>query len=167
MQSGSIITASIIFAFATSGCSSRPRYFTATLSPPATDIPAFEKNMTICRELVGKGYRSNFGAAAASVGGGTIAGVATAGASIAAVDGGLIFGTATTASNALAVAMPFVGIGVGFGISRAIRSGREKKLKQALNQCLSENGYTVNKWTPGKRPKTAKVESQPEQVILP
>jgi hypothetical protein len=165
MRNRKLVTATLFLALATSGCSSRPRYFAATVNPPAANRIAFEQEMTVCRDLVGRGYKSNFGAAVVSVGGGTAAGFATAGASIAAVDGGLVFGTATSASSALALAMPFIGIGVGFGISRAIRSGREKKLKLALTNCLGEKGYEVEAWTPTKRPKPPRKDHSTPAVL--
>jgi hypothetical protein len=154
-------------ALITGGCSSRPRYFVATLNPPAADQVIFEKDMATCRILVGRGYKSNFGAAAASLGAGSAAGIATTAASIAAVDGGLIFGTATTASNVLAIAVLPVGILAGFGVSRAIRSGREKKVKTALTSCLSEYGHKVDEWTPAKRPKIAKPNPEASPAVTP
>lgn len=39
------------------------------------------------------------------------------------------------------------------GVSRAIRSGREKKLKQAMGRCLEEYGYQVEAWTLAKKAK--------------
>jgi hypothetical protein len=143
----------LCFALATSGCSSRPRYFTPTLNPPATDAAAFETNMATCRQLVGRGYKSNFVAQAASIGTGTLAAGGVTGASFAATAG---FFESTAASTALGAAALPVGFLVGFGVSRAIRGGREKKLKTALTDCMSEYGYAVEAWVPTKRPKAVK-----------
>jgi hypothetical protein len=136
-------------ALATSGCSSRPRYFVPTLNPPAADAATFESNMATCRGLVGQGYKTGFKDAAARVGGGTAIGLG-AGAAIGAA-GPATFGTLAAASYAF----PIVGFVAGFGISRVIRTGREKKLKSALTDCMSEYGYTVEAWVPTKRPKPA------------
>lgn len=138
-----------------SGCSTRPRYFVATISPPAANVKAFDNDMLICRELVGRGYKSNFKAQAASIGLGTATGtVLTAVAVNVALSSGFLTTTGTSAAaNALAVGAPIIGAAVGFGVSRIIRSGREKKLKTGLSDCLTEYGYTAVKWTPAKRPK--------------
>jgi hypothetical protein len=160
-------------ALVVSGCSSRPRYFVATLNPPAADSAAFEQNMTICRALVGRGYKSDFKAQAAAIGLGTVATGAMIGAAqasiLSATVTNLFGGTASTAGgSALAAAAPIVGIALGFGLSRAIRSGREKKLKRALSDCLSEYGHTVEAWTPTKRPKApGKGESAVPPIVAP
>lgn len=141
------VGAILCVALATSGCSSRPRHFTPRLNPPVSDANAFERDMSVCRDLVGKGYKSGFKDAAVKIGGGTAIGLGT-GAAIAAA-GPPTFATLGVASYAF----PIVGFVAGFGISRAIRSGREKKLKTALTDCMSEYGHTVEEWEPTKRPK--------------
>jgi hypothetical protein len=103
--------------------------------------------MAVCRQLVSKGHKSGFKDAAAKIGGGTAIGIGTATA-IGAV------GPPTLATLGVAsYAFPIVGFVAGFGISRAIRSGREKKLKTALTDCMREYGYTVEAWEPTKQPK--------------
>jgi hypothetical protein len=141
----------------TSGCSSRPRYFIAQLDPARTDTAKFETDMAMCRELVGRGYKSDFAAQAAAIGTGTIATTGVAGASIAATAG---FFESTAASTALGAAALPVGLLVGFGVSRMIRGGREKKLKLNLSNCMTEFGHSVIAWTPTKRPKKAKVAKE-------
>ncbi len=135
---------------ATSACSTRPRYFTATVNPPPSDAAKFEQDVALCRALVGKGHKSEFLAQAASVGAGTLAASAVTTAAVISTTG---FLEATAASTALgAVALPF-GVLAGFGITRVIRSKRERTLKASLTTCLSEFNYTVVAWTPTKPPK--------------
>ena len=151
-KSAVILAASTLIA---SGCSTRPRYFVATISPPAADMAAFDNDMLICRELVGRGYKSNFKAQAVSIGLGTATGTVLAGIAVnSALSAGFLTTTGSTAAaNALAIGAPIIGTAVGFGVSRLIRSGREKKLKKGLSDCLTEYGYTAVKWNPAKRPK--------------
>jgi hypothetical protein len=157
---------------AVSGCSTRPRYFKASLSQIPADQAQFEETMAVCRTLVGRGYKSNFSSQLASALPGTVgiyAGTAAAltgvfaglGASIANGISVSLGGTATAASSGAGTAagatiFPIVGLAIGFGVSRAIRSGREKKLKAALSTCLNEYHYSVATWAPAKRPKTVK-----------
>jgi hypothetical protein len=150
-----------------SGCSSRPRYFVATLSPPAADAMAFDNHVSICRELVGRGYKSNFAAQAASIGIGTAAGTGVAVVSVQSAFSSafLTSSGASAASTGLAIAAPFVGAAIGFGVSRIIRSGREKKLKKTLSDCLTEYGYKDVSWTPTKRPKIPRKDEKAPAVI--
>jgi hypothetical protein len=143
------LTISVAMFAAASGCSSKPRYFEASLTAEPAEQSRFEKDMALCRELVGRGYKSDFAAKAAAVGAGTVASFGAAAASVATTTG---FLEATAASTAFGVVMPPVGALAGFGVSRAIRSGREKKLKTNLTNCLSEYGYSVAQWVPAKRP---------------
>jgi hypothetical protein len=154
-------------ALVISGCSSRPRHFTATINPPAADEAAYQRDFTTCDTLARKGYKSNFKAAALSTVGGTAIGVA-AGAAATAVAvasigtaGGLGgIGTAIGTTAAVGSGVFFVAaLPAGFGISRAIRSGREKRLKKTISSCLNEYGYTVAQWARVQKPK--KVASTP------
>jgi hypothetical protein len=158
MRSNPFLFALLFGALAVSGCSSRPRYFTASLNPPTADAPSFERDMALCRNLVAQGNRSGFKTAALKIGGGAVAGIGS-GVAIAAVAP-----LTVTTIGVASYAMPVVGFAAGFGISRAIRSGREKKLKQALANCLAEYGYAVEQWTPTKRPKTMSLSQQPSDA---
>lgn len=154
-------------ALVISGCSSRPRHFTATLNPPAADEAAYQRDFATCDTLARKGYKSNFKAAALSTVGGTAvgfgAGVAASSVAVASVGtGGSIFGGLNGIGAGVGAgvgAMFVVGLPVGFGISRAIRGGREKRLKKNISSCLSEYGYTTAEWTRVKKPR--KVASLP------
>jgi hypothetical protein len=55
------------------------------------------------------------------------------------------------AAAAATAAMPVVGLLLGFGVSRMIRSGRERKYKRAMATCLAEYDYTVADWNKAKR----------------
>jgi hypothetical protein len=164
MKSSIITSLLIIACVAASGCSSRPRNFAATLSAPASDEATYQRDFAACDALARKGYKSNFKAAALSTAGGTAIGVAAgfgaagiAAASVGTASGGL--GAAISAAavpGAVGAAALFViAAPVGFGISRAIRSGREKRLKRALTSCMGEYGYTVSDWTVVKKRKKA------------
>jgi hypothetical protein len=170
MHWGKSATILMVSALLLGGCSTRPRYFVATINPPVSSTVTFDNDMALCRELVGRGYKSNFKAQAAAIGLGTVAGTVVVGAAqaaaINATISGLATGTGSTAgASALAVAAPVIGIAVGFGVSRIIRSGREKKLKKTLSNCLTEYGYTVEKWTPAKRPKPPRKNAKAPPVI--
>ncbi len=134
-----------------SGCSTKPRTFQPIVSPPPADDAAFQKVVNDCVAMVRSGRKNGF-ANAVAVGVGTGAG---------AVVGSIAVGSLSTAAGAgfsgslgaATAAFPIIGIGVGFGISRAIRSGREKKIKTAMSTCLGEFGYTVASWEVIKKPK--------------
>lgn len=162
MQFQHITHSLVIVALLVSGCSSRPREFVATLKTPAADGLTFQNEFETCRTLARKGYKSNFKAAAVSTVSGTAvglgAGTVAASAAASATQGFDAFGAAIGAGSA---ALFFVGIGAGFGVSRAIRSGREKKLKKAMGACLSEYGYDVDMWTKTKRRKKGWVPPVP------
>jgi hypothetical protein len=155
LQTPAIIMASL--AVTVSGCSSRPRQFTATLSPPASDETQYEQDLAKCTMLVRNGVGSNFKSAVAQSVGGTAAGFA-AGVGVASVTNAAGGGFATTIGLA-GYSIPFFGIASGFGISRAIRSGREKKLKSRMSACLDEYGYKVETWVVQKKKKPNTVKS--------
>ena len=146
-------------AGALAACSSKPRYF----KPVSAGQPAeanLERDIYLCDQLARKGYKSGFKDAALKVGGGTAAGIGV-GAGVAALTtlGGASSGLGTAisssfapAANAAAAATIVLPVAM-FGISRAIRSGREKKHKLAMGQCLSELGYSPEGWVKAMRPK--------------
>ena len=158
----SLLVVSAIAIFG-SGCSTRPRQFSAALKTPATDQNAYERDYQICQTLVGKGYKSNFKSTALKLGIGTAAGFAggiAVGAVVAAATtptvGTLGLNVVGAGAGAASIAFPVIGIGVGFGVSRAIRSGREKRVKAALATCLGEYGYSVDSWTLVKKVRKTK-----------
>ncbi len=134
------------------GCSSRPRQFIATVNPPAVDEAAYQRDFQTCDTLARKGYKSGFKAAALSTAGGAAGAV---GGSIVVGSGAVALGSAgfTGSLAAATVAFPIVGIAAGFGVSRAIRGGREKRLKRSVSSCLGEYGYTVDTWSRVIKPK--------------
>jgi hypothetical protein len=152
MQRYSLITALCVIANIASGCSSKPRQFIATVNPPAADEAGYQRDFATCDMLARKGYKSGFKAAALSAVSGAAGGV---GGSVAIGSAAVAVGNAgfTGSLAAASVAFPIVGIAAGFGVSRAIRGGREKRLKQAITNCLGEYGYSVSEWTRVKKPK--------------
>ena len=143
------ICALVGVAMLVTGCSTRPRNFTAELSAPVADRMAFESDFRTCQTLVRQGRKSDFKGAAASA---LATGVGTVGAGAAMVGTGLVGITTGGGAAALATAaMPVVGVFLGFGVSRMIRSGKEGKYKRAMNTCLDEYGYGVSRWSTVKK----------------
>ncbi len=162
-------------ALLVSGCSTRPRQFTATLTTPASDPTGYDRDFQTCQTLVGKGYQSNFKATALKLGIGTAAGIggglavgAVVASAVTPTVASLGFNSVAAGAAAFTVAVPVIGIGVGFGVSRAIRSGREKRIKAALASCLSEYGYSVDSWKPVKKVRKTKSKAvAPDPVAAP
>ena len=129
-----------------SGCSTRPRLYAPTLALPAADSAAYERELAGCRVLVASGKRSGFGDAAVVTGAGAATGAA-AGAAV--VGTGAIpvgIGMSTGAAVAALAIMPLAGVAAGIGVTRAIRSGKEKKINRAMSECLAAHGYGVSSW---------------------
>lgn len=131
-----------------SGCSTRPRNFTAELSAPVVDRMAFEGDFRTCQTLVRQGHKSNFKGAAASA---LATGVGTVGAGAAMASAGMVGITSSGGAALATAAMPVVGVFLGFGVSRMIRSGKEGKFKRAMDACLDEYGYGVSRWSAVKK----------------
>ncbi len=143
-----------LIAMLVSGCSTRPRPFVATLAAPAASETAYQSDLETCRTLVRKGVKTGFKDAAVITGVG-VAGAAGAGAAV--TGAGLVgIGTSGGAAAAATAGLLIVPLGLGFGVSRLIRSGREKKYKAAMGNCLAEHGYSVSAWTPAKKVKTVR-----------
>ena len=142
-----MILATAAAAMLATGCSTRPRNFTAELSAPVPDRAAFEDDFRTCQTLVRQGHKSNFKGAAASA---LATGVGTVGAGAAMASAGLV-GITSGGGALAAAAMPVVGVFLGFGVSRMIRSGKERKYKRAMDTCLDEYGYGVSRWSTVKK----------------
>ena len=142
------ICALVGVAMLASGCSTRPRNFTAELSAPVVDRMAFEGDFRTCQTLVRQGHKSNFKGAAASA---LATGVGTVGAGAAMASAGLVGITSSGGAALATAAMPLVGVFLGFGVSRMIRSGKEGKFKRAMDACLDEYGYGVSRWSAVKK----------------
>lgn len=134
-------------ALASSGCSTRPRQFSASVMPVGA-APLAEgraaADFTTCDRLVRGGHRSGFAAAAAT---GAVGGAAALGGAVAVGTSGVIGGSMSAAGAAAAAAMPIFGIAAAFGVNRMIRSGKERKYKRVMADCLHEYGYDVTDWT--------------------
>ncbi len=147
MQISRLASAMAISGLLLSGCSTRPRNFAAEVSTPVTDRMAFENDYRTCDGLVRAGHKSGFRTAgttaaisAGAVGGGVGAFAATTGGTASGWSGiGAGLGTAAAAATMA------VGV-VGFGLTRAIRGGREHRFKERMTSCLGEYGYQVTDW---------------------
>ncbi len=125
------------------GCSTKPRNFSANVAAPVQDRAAFESDYRTCQTLVSQGKGSNFKASAATV---LATGVGTVGSGAAIAASGAVGITSTGGATVATAAMPVIGVLIGFGVSRAIRSGRERKFKRNMTACLGEYGYAVANW---------------------
>ena len=157
MKGHSGICTLMIIATLAGGCSTRPREFSATLNPPAADVATYDHDFGVCRALVRNGVKSGFKDAAVMTGVG-VAGAFGTGAAMAGA-GAVGIGMSGGAAAAATAGLLIVPIGLGFGVSRMIRSGRERRQKVAMENCLAEYGYTPTGWTVVKRIKTAKTQT--------
>jgi hypothetical protein len=135
------IAAAAILAM-TTGCSTRPRNFAPQMTTPIADAARFESDYSTCSTLVAQGRTGDFKGAIVTA---AATGVGTFGATGAAATMGAI--GITGISTAASFAIPGVGLLAGFGVSRAIRSGKERKFKRRMADCLGEYGYVVTDWS--------------------
>jgi hypothetical protein len=142
MQKSSTVIIAVSVAMLASGCSTRPRNFVASVSAPVASRTAFETDYRTCQTLVANGRTSDFKAGAAQV---LATGAGAIGGGVAVVGLG-VGGTISGAGMAAAAAMPVVGVLAGFGVSRAIRGGKERKFKRLMSSCLAEYGHQVESW---------------------
>ena len=170
MNRNAMICALAAASAAVSGCSTRPRNFTAELRAPVPDRAAFENEFRTCQTLVRQGRKSDFKASAATM---LATGAGTIGTGAAMVSTGLVgITTSGGAAAAATVAMPVVGVLLGFGVSRAIRSGKEGRYKRAMATCLDEYGYGVSRWSAVKKKDdaakiaAAKANIQPLEPVI-
>ncbi|MCJ2179943.1 hypothetical protein [Novosphingobium album (ex Hu et al. 2023)] len=139
------LTAIALSAVLASGCSSTPRTFTPQLTAAPDDSAAYEEALATCQQqsvVLGRGRTTDRIANGA--------GTATAGGMVA---GGASYGAAAVAGAVAVVAVPVMG--VVWGITRANRSKKERRIKEASGRCLMEQGYTVASWQRVKRPRHA------------
>ena len=126
-----------------SGCSTRPRNFAPQIAAPVGGMASLEADYRTCATLVAQGRTADFKGAAAMVGAtgaGALGGAAVSMASVSALG-------FTGAGMVASAAIPGIGLLAGFGVSRMIRSGNERKVKRRMESCLTEFGYTVGDWT--------------------
>jgi hypothetical protein len=145
------VTVIAIFALV-GGCSTRPREFRADIAASPPEARNFDADMRQCQVMVRQGVKKDFKRTAAQVALGTGGGIAIGGAvaSAAAANATTLSG-AFGAMGAGAAAMTVAGPLIGFGVSRMIRTGREKKYRAALEACLGEYGYQVAGWKKQKK----------------
>lgn len=139
-----------VAALSLTGCSSKPRYFVPTLASAPADQVKYEEAERNCRTMVAEGQRSGFGARLASGGAGVAAGVGATAAALGGASSSMV--GALAAASAAMVMMPVFGVAGAWGVAKAKKAKKEKDNKEALATCLTELGYTVEKWKVGKRP---------------
>ncbi|QKG72004.1 hypothetical protein [Erythrobacter mangrovi] len=165
MQNRPYIACLVALSVMAAGCSTRPRNFSANISAPVADRMAFENDYRTCEKLVRAGHSSNFKGAAATL---ATTGVATVGAGAAMMSTGLGgVNIATGAASTSLAAVPVIGILAGFGVSRAIRGGKERKYKRAMGNCLAEYGYPVGTWTKLKKRDDAAAFASANANVVP
>lgn len=145
------ITMPVIAAILISGCSTRARDFSPTLTAPAADEVAFGQMKATCSILARQGVKSGFKDAALLTGAGAAG--ALGGAAAATATGAVGFGMSGAAAGAATAGLLAIPLGIGFGVSRLIRSGKERRLKRAMSDCLVENGYSVASWSVERKSK--------------
>lgn len=146
------------------GCSTRPRTFNPVLAAPTADPAAYQRDLSACRTMVAQGKRSGFGDAAVATGTGAVAGAATGAAAVGTGAIPLGIGMSGAAAAALVAVMPLAGIAAGVGVTRAIRSGKEKKVKAALADCLAAHGHAVGSWQLVKKARKSLPEQPPSHA---
>ncbi|MDP3677034.1 MAG: hypothetical protein Q8R44_18345 [Novosphingobium sp.] len=151
-----------------SGCSTRPRNFTAELSAPVPDRMAFENDFRTCQTLVRQGHRNGFRSAATGLAVGS--GAVGAGLAVGSMTAGGVYssyGAAGAAAGAALMATTAV-VGIaGFGLTRLIRGGKERKFKRAMDACLTEYGYSVGSWAKVHKKDDAAKIAAGSAIVLP
>lgn len=155
-------------ALSANACSTKPRSFSATVTPVEARQIAAQPEADVfatCNMLVRKGHKGNFAAAAASSG---AAGLAMFGGAAAVAASGTVGIGVTTGGAVLSAAVPVVGLLAGFGVNRMIRSGRERKYKRVMGDCMQELGYEVTDWTraPKKQPGSATLRQPAVDTVV-
>lgn len=142
------------------GCSTRARNFSPTLVAPASDEVAFQHTIETCRMLARQGVKGGFKDAALLTG--ASAAGAVGGAAAITASGAVGIGMSGAAAGAATAGLLAIPLGIGFGVSRLIRSGKERRLKRAMGDCLVENGYSVANWSIDR---IAKAQDDPSPAV--
>ena len=128
------------------GCSSKPRTFAPVLAAAPADQQAYEAQLQTCRERLAA--RMDKSGRLASAAAGTAVGVGAgyaAGAATAAGTAGTLGAGAAAAVAAITV-LPIAGLAGAWGVSKIKKTKKERAIKDAMAQCLSEGGYSVDKF---------------------
>lgn len=167
MIKSATIATCIAVILACPGCSTKPRNFSVTVAPAASGQASAQTEseaFSACNAMVRSGLKGNF-ASALATGAATSAGV-YGGAGLATAG---IAGSSLSAAGATAMAaVPLVGFAAAFGMNRMIRSGRERKYKRTMTECMQQLGYDVVAWNrvPRKQPATATLRSEPDAPMV-
>lgn len=128
-------------------CASAPRGFSPLLSATPADAAAFRTAFDACAAMVAEGRQDNFGdgRATSGAGGAAIGGAAAVATGASAASGaGMLAGAAAGAGLAIGMVV-FAPLAV-FGVSRAQRAAKERRIKAAMETCLRERGFEVTGW---------------------
>ena len=134
-------------ALVLSGCSSRPRNFAPVLAAAPTDQKAYETQLQTCRDrLAARMDRSGrLISAAAGTAVGLGAGYAAGTATVAGTAGTMGAAAGAAAAAAITV-LPIAGLAAAWGVSKIKKTKKERAIKNAMAECLSEQGYSVQQW---------------------
>lgn len=136
MNRGTIASVAAL-AVVLGGCSTRPRSFTPTLAAAPQERDAYEASLASCRErTAGLGGKATAPKVATGTGSAAAGGMTAGSAS---------WGGAAVAGTVAVVALPVLGI--VWGISRGDRGRKEKRIRTAMEECLTQDGYVVAGWT--------------------
>ncbi len=145
-----ILITAIGMSLVASGCSSRPRAFSPTLSAPLAGQTTFnqadfDRAYATCNQLLVEGKLDKDGRLVSAAGGAAASGAAAVvgGATAAAVAG---YGGMAVAA-ATVVLLPFALVGGAVGMAKVKRAKKEKAIRVAMTGCLKERGYEITAWT--------------------
>jgi hypothetical protein len=155
MRTG-LVAATLTVALSLQACSSKPRQFEPKLAAAPADPAAFEAAHAECRQLLADGKLDSSGRLA-SGGAGAVAGGATmaVGSAAAAGVGGW---SGLAVASATVVALPFVMVGGAWGLAKAKKNKKERKIQEATAGCLGERGFAVAGWEKSSKKRPAAVK---------
>jgi hypothetical protein len=136
------------------GCSSRPREFTPTPGIATAQAAGFDQAYATCTQLMVTGKLNQEGRS------GSLGAGAAAGATTAAVGAGTVAAIgpsmgAFAVASATVVLLPFAVIGGAWGMAKMKRAKKEAAIKNMINGCLQERGYSVAGWEMSRKKRGA------------
>jgi hypothetical protein len=136
------------------GCSSRPREFTPMPGIATAQAAGFDQAYATCTQLMVAGKLNQEGRS------GSLGAGAAAGATTAAVGAGTVAAIgpsmgAFAVASATVVLLPFAVIGGAWGMAKMKRAKKEAAIKNMINGCLQERGYSVAGWEMSRKKRGA------------
>lgn len=135
-----------ICVVALGGCSSRPRNFAPVPGAAPADSKSYEAHWLECREQIAAAASKGSGRLASAGGGAALGAGAGVAASAAASGTYASFGAAAAAGAMVIAAVPVFGLAGAWGVSKIKKTRKERAIKTATAECMSRNGYSVEKW---------------------